>query len=209
MALSTTDKSLEKGSGGLPKTIQPGNCSAKINRVELEKFPFKEGAEHLILHLETTKPADDFEGFMIDKDNADLGRHDGQVGKVKASRWAFKDDTTKGGVQISKDREVMKFLLSLCTELGILKWFHAQDNKFETISDFVEAFNKQRPFENIFMNWCIAGREYKGKNNYTNYDLYLPKSTKSGKPFESEDIEVEQSKLLKFVQADHIEKIKT
>jgi len=207
--LSTTD--IPQSEGGLPKTIQPGNCEAKINSIDVDPVTFEgaaPGAVHLILNLETPKPEEGFVGFALDKDNPDKGHHEGQVARVKASRWFFADGTTKNGTPVSRDREIMKFLQQLCTELGITDWFRAQDKKYETIEAFIGAMNKEKPYKNIFMNWCIAGREYMNNKNYIDHDKFLPKATRTGKPFESQNVEPSQSKLLTFSKTEHIEKMK-
>jgi hypothetical protein len=204
MAIST--KKIPQG-GGIPKTIQPGNTNAKINNVALEVYPYKTGALHVVLSLETPKPSEDYEGFYINKDKPALGRHEGQVGKVKAGEYAFSDGTTKGGVQISRDNEILKFLNQLCGALGIADWYREQDEKHDTIESLINAFNTDKPYEGIYLNWCIAGKEYKNKAGYTNYDLFLPKfSSKDGVPYESEAPTT--SKLLKYDPALHIKKKK-
>jgi hypothetical protein len=201
--LSTKDV---KVGGGTPKTLHPGNQLAKINSVELEDFKFKPGAYNFIMHMEGLDLGKDFDGFWINKDDQSLGKHKGQVGRVKSSEWAFADGETKSGIKISRDQDIMKFMKQLCTALGpkCLKWFDDQDKKHETIESLVVAFNKDKPFEGIFINWCIGGKEYEGKTGYTNYDLHLPKFTKTNVPFEAAD--AKPSKIIVFDTATHIKK---
>lgn len=206
--LSTKDIPTGGTGGGVPKSIQPGNHTAKINKISVEKG-YKDDMLHVVMNLETTPMGDDFEGFFIDKDNESLGRHLGQVGRVKASDWAFADSTTKGGVAISRDREMLRFLANLCAALDCTKWLDAQDDKHDTIQSLYDQFEKDKPYAGKFLNWCIAGKEYKGKqNNYINFDLYLPKFTKTAAPFESVDVPEKDSKLIKFSVSDHIKKLK-
>lgn len=176
MALSTTDLGKEGGSG-LPKTIGPGNNTVKVNSVYLEDFKFIPGAFHLILNVET-KPIEGFEGFMIDKDDESKGHYAGQIGRVKAAQYAFADGKTKSGAVINRDRSVLMFLQNFCKALGCTDWFQAQDNKFDTIQELVEAFNNDAPFKDKYLDVCLAAKEYEGKNGYTNYDLWLPKGNK-------------------------------
>jgi len=82
-------KDIPTGGGKTPKTLQPGNANIKINKIYLEKFPFGEDAYNLMLDCEGVDLGADFEGFFIDKDNEGAGRHTGQVGRVRASQWAF------------------------------------------------------------------------------------------------------------------------
>jgi hypothetical protein len=178
MGLSTTD--LGTGGNGLPKTISPGNHVLKINMIDLEDFKFIEGAKHLILHVET-EPIAGFEGFALDKDNPEKGHYDGQIGRVKASQYAFADGETKTGIKIQRDRSILIFLQSLCKTLGVNDWFTEQDGKHDTIEDFIDAFNASAPIKDKYLEFCIAGREYEGKTGYTNYDMWLPKSERKEK----------------------------
>lgn len=201
MGLSTTD--LASGSG-LPKTISPGNQVLKINSIELEDFKFIDGAKHLMLHVETA-PIDGFEGFLIDKDRPDLGNYSGQIGKVKASQYAFADGETKSGQKIQRDRSIMIFLQNLCKTLGINEWFVSQDNLHETIEDLINAFNKTAPFKNKYLEFCVAGKEYIGKTGYTNYDMYLPKGEKNKYSFG----EVDSNKVLAYNEDLHLKKVES
>lgn len=200
MALSTTD--LGTGGSGMAKTIAPGNHTLKINSIELEDFRFIEGAKHLILHVET-EPIDDFEGFWIDKDDESQGRYDGQIGRIKASQYAFADGETKSGIKIQRDRSVMIFLQNLCNTLGINEWFRNQDGKHETIEDFVNAFSKEADYKGKFLEFCVAGKEYESKSGYTNYDMWLPKA--ENKKYAM--AEVEAGKVMTYDEAKHLKKI--
>ena len=200
MALSTTD--LGTGGSGLPKTITPGNHVLKINSIELEEFKFIPGAYHLMLHVET-QPIEGFEGFLIDKDDESKGRHAGQIGRVKASQYAFADGETKSGVKIQRDRSILIFLQNLCKSLGVNDWFVAQDNRHDTIEDFIKAFAKDAPFTDKFMEFCIAGKEYESKTGYTNYDMWLPKSEGNKYAYG----EIESNKVLKYDEAKHLKKL--
>ena len=174
MALSTTD--LQGGTGGgLPKTIAPGNHELKINSVRLEEFRFIEGAFHLMFEMET-KPIEGFEGFMKDRNDESKGHYAGQIGRVKASQYAFADGETKSGIKIQRDRSVMLFLKNLSTALGITDWFSEQDNKHETIEDFVKAFNETAPYQDKYLHTCLAGKEYENKSGYIAYDCWFAKA---------------------------------
>jgi hypothetical protein len=199
MALSTTD--LGTGSG-MPKTITPGNHVLKINSIHLEEFTFIDGAYHLMLNVET--PAiDGFEGFMIDKDDESKGHYAGQIGRVKASQYAFADGETKSGIKIQRDRSIMIFLKNLAHTYGIDEWFIAQDNKFDTIEDFVKHFSENAPIKDKYLKWCVGGKEYMGKTGYTNYDLYLPKG--EGTKYAYAD--AEGGKVLEYNEAKHLKKL--
>ena len=111
MALSTKDLTTESG-GGMPKTIAPGNHELKINSIRLDEFRFIEGAYHLMMEMET-KPIEGFEGFMKDRNDESKGHYEGQIGRVKASQYAFADGETKSGIKIQRDRSVLMFLKNL------------------------------------------------------------------------------------------------
>lgn len=199
-------KNITTGGGGQSKTLEPGNQQCKINGVELEEFKLKPGAYNLVIHMEGPDLGDKFEGFFINKDDESLGRHKGAVGKVKAGEWAFADGTTKGGVEVSRDQDILKFLKSLCTALDAVKWLEDQDDKHDTIESLIVAFNNDQPFAGKYLNYCIGGKEYKDKKGYTKYDLFLPKFSKGGAPFES--LTAKPSKILKFNEVDHVRKAK-
>ena len=201
MALSTTDLSTGGGSG-LPKTIQTGNHVLKINKITLEDYQFIDNAKHLVLHVET-QPIDGFEGFMIDKDDESKGHFAGQIGRVKASQYAFADGETKSGVKIQRDRSLLIFLQNLCKSLGVNEWFVAQDDKHDTIEDFIKAFAKDAPFTDKYMEFCIAGKEYESKSGYINYDMWLPKGEGNKYAYG----EIEGGKVLKYDEAKHLKKL--
>jgi hypothetical protein len=201
-----TTKNITSG-GGTSKVIQPGNTTCKINSITLDKVPYKEGAYNLNLHLETPGLGDDFEGFLIDKDNSDGPRYKGQIGKVRYSEWPFSDGETKSGIKVYRDVEILKAIQTICREAGCMVWFDAQDNLHETIESFVEQFDKDKPFKDFYMNLCIAGREYLNKAGYINYDLYLPRASKG--QVNMQKAHAETNKVIPFDSETHIKKAKT
>lgn len=202
MALSTTDLGTGGTGSGMAKTIAPGNHILKINSIELADFSFLPGAKHLILNVETT-PIEGFDGFLIDKDDETKGRYQGQIGRVKASQYAFADGETKTGIKIQRDRSLLIFLQSFSKALGVNDWFVEQDGKHDTIEDFVAAFSNAAPFKNKLMEFCIAGKEYESKSGYTNYDMWLPKSENKKYAYG----ELEQGKVMTFDEAKHLKKL--
>ena len=203
MGLSTTDLGTGSGSG-LPKTISPGNHVLKINSINLENFSFIPGAVHLMLQVET-EPIEGFEGFMIDKDDASKGHYAGQIGRIKASQYAFADGETKSGIKIQRDRSILIFLQNLCKTFEIYDWFVEQDGKHNTVDDFIDAFNKTAPIKDKFLEYCIAGKEYEGKTGYTNYDMWLPKAENKKYAYG----ELEAGKVMIYDEAKHLKKLET
>lgn len=202
MALSTTDLGKEGGSG-LPKTIAPGNYLLKINSVALEDFKFIPNAYHLVINVET-EPIEGFEGFLIDKDNESLGRYAGQIGRVKASQYAFADGKTKTGIEVQRDRSILIFLQKLCKTLSINDWFVAQDSKHDTIEELIQAFNDDAPFKDKYFDACVAGKEYEGKSGYTNYDMWFPKDGKGVYA-----IAPKGGSVLSYNEDEHLKKMET
>jgi hypothetical protein len=199
-------KNVKTEGGGISKSIQPGNHKCKIIDIEIEEFKFKANSFHVKLYLETKPVEGTFEGFFINRADESKGRHKGQVGWVKHSEWAFADSVTTKGVEVSRDQDVLKFLKTLCLSFGNKTWVSEQDEKHDTIEDFIKAFKKDAPFKDIYLNWCICGKEYQNKQGYINYDLYLPRFVKNGVPFESE--QSTPSKLIKFKEEEHVKKAK-
>jgi hypothetical protein len=199
MAKISTKNVKPTSAEGTPKTITPGNITAKINKIEVVPFPWdgdNKGLPEIILHLET-KAIPGFTGFARDKDNPAAGNYEGQVGKVKAGAWPFKDFVGEKGT-ITKEQKMMSFLGDLTKALGLSEWFLAQDDKFETVEQLVQAMDTSKVFKDKFLNWCIAGSEYKNKQNYTAYNLYLPRFEYQKAPFEAVSTPKEKSKLIKF-----------
>ena len=201
MGLSTKDLVNENSGGGMAKTIAPGNHRLKINSIVLEDFQFIDGAKHLVLNVET-EPIEGFEGFLIDKDDESKGKYAGQIGRVKASQYAYADGQTKSGIKIQRDRSLMMFLANLSKATGIMKWFEEQDNKFNTIEDFVKNFSDNAPLKDKYLDFCIAGKEYENKSGYTAYDMWLPKAENNKYAYGEEGSE----RILKYDEAKHLKK---
>lgn len=199
-------KDIPSGGSKTPKTLQPGNIKLKVNSIYLDKFPWGEDAYNVMLDCEGEDLGENFEGFFIDKDNESLGRHSGQVGRVRASQWAYEDKTIGDGIEISRDVEITKFLKNLCEATDCVDWLEGEDGKHETIESLVEKMNEDCPFADKYMSVCLGGREYENKAGYTNFDLFFPKFSKAGVPFESADAET--GRVLKFNEADHIQRKK-
>lgn len=195
-------KDIKTGGGGTPKTLQPGNCKVKVNAVTYEDYTFKPGGLQIILHCEGEDLGDTFEGFFINKDQESLGRHKGQVAKVRSSEYAYADGVTKTGIVVSRDADILKLLKNLCIETDCLDWLENEDGKHKTIQSLLDAFNASKPFADKFMNVCLAAKEYMNKQGYPAYDLFFPKSSKTGHPFEA--VGKKNSKVIVYSETDHI-----
>lgn len=202
--ISTTN--IPGGGSSTPKVLQPGNNLCTINGVTLDAVPYKEGAYHLSLQIEGPDMGSDFEGFFIDKDQQDLGRYEGQVGKVRMAEWPFADGVTKSGIVISRDLEILKTIRNLCTETDSIAWLEKQDNQHDTIESLVQQLNTDKPFKGKVVSMCLAAREYLNKAGYMNYDLYLPKAGRGTFSFKNA---ANADKVVVFNESEHIKKAKT
>jgi hypothetical protein len=202
MALSTKNLVDKKVS----KVLEPGNHTVMLTSVKLEAVTYKHGAYHLNLNVEGPDLGKDFEGFFLDIKNEPLGRYKGQVARVRANDFPYADGETKSGIKVYRDKEIMKVIKNLCSALGCSAWFDAQDGKHDTIEQFVEQFDKDKPFADKKLRICIAGREYQNKQGYINYDLYIGKGGRGTYGYESEQVPENLSKMVKFNAETHIKK---
>jgi hypothetical protein len=197
--LSTKD--VPSGGGGLPKTINPGQHILKINNVELKRYSFMENDNgyFLILNVET-KAIPGFEGFFIDVNDHSKGQYEGQIGQIKTNTYYYKDGTTKSGVEISRDLEILKQIKNICLACNNIEWFDSVDGKFDTIEELVNAFNSAKVYTGKWLKFCVAGKEYERNNGYTGFDLYLPKLTRGTVAFEAETSKI--SKLIPYNESE-------
>jgi hypothetical protein len=206
--ISTKDIEIKNSGDLISKVIEPGNLDCTIYNVELRKPPYDQKAYDIVLSCEGPDLGPDFEGFFIDKDNESLGRHKGQVGRVRMSQYSFSSGETKTGIKVDRDVSMLRALKGLCVELGCEAWLEAQDNQHDTIESLFTKFNEDKPFKGIPLRMCIGGKEYTNRNGYMNYDLFFPRVSKQGKPFESTKVQKEYSKLITFNESTHLIKQK-
>jgi len=197
-------KNIKSGTGSVPKIIEPGNRVIKVNKVYLDRAPWSDEGYNLMFDCEGPELGSDFQGFFIDKDDEAKGRHKGQVGRIRASRWLYESKTLAGDIEIDRDLEITKFLKHFANAAGSTKWMDESHNKYPTIEEFVEAFNNDAPFKDKFISACVCGKQYESRDGYTNNDLFFPKFSRNGIPFEAEDVENGASQVYVFNEKDHI-----
>jgi hypothetical protein len=214
MGLSTIDIVLPgagSNNGGGYKGIVPGNYKAKINKVELWQQPWNthENGLFLVIKFETMKPSPDFEGYPIDENNPDGPKHEGLVGNVRFSSFAFKDGhNPRTNTPINRDKAILEAILSLCTELDCVQWFKDAHGKYDTIEEWVDAFNEAKPYADKYLEVCIAGDEYLGKDGKVKRNLYFPKFEKiDGTYYNAYKSLTSTRKLIKFDESRHFKKI--
>jgi len=203
--ISTKKTDSEGNDNFINKSLQPGNTVIKVTRIYLDEFPFEENAYNLILEAQGVD-LDNFEGFNIDNNDESKGKHKCQVGRIKSNQWAYVNKQLNDEITIIRDDEIVKFLRAFCFCTDTTDWLDSVDDKYETIEELVAAFNDDYPFKDKWLNVCIGGREYQNKAGYTAYDLFFPKFTRNGVPFESINIEHSDSKVYTFDDKEHIKR---
>ncbi len=189
--LSTSGMSA--GSGKEKPVIEPGNQVVKINSVTFDQTPYDADAYNITLNIES-KPMDgEFQGFLVDQNNPNGPRYQGQVGRTRFSPYAYKDTTLANGNEISRDTEVMKAMIFLSEALG--KRAELDKISANTIEEFMTACNSLFSGSE-YVNMCLGSREWENKDGYINNDLFLPKLSKAGVPIEA--LGTEPSRLLTY-----------
>jgi hypothetical protein len=196
MALSTAN--IKTTESKLSKTILPGNIEGRIYDISL-KPGYNPGSYYLVLNIET-QPLENFEGFYLDPSNESKGRFAGQVGRVRASQYAFEDKTLPSGVKINRDENIMRTLLNIAKAQKLED--ELNEIEVNTIEELVEQA-KNVLCNDIFLHFCIAGKEYTNKEGYTAYDCFLPKMNNKKYAFSND-----AASVVTFKETDHIIKEK-
>lgn len=195
-----------KTSNGNSPILKPGNHVVKINGIYLSVPPYNSDAYDLVIDVESEPVGGDFKGFLVDSNNENGPRYKGQVARVNSQRYTFADTVLKNGNEINRDQEILKMLVKMAEALDLRK--SLDQITAGNIEEFVKKSN--RVFKNgQYFNICIAGREWENSQGYINYNLFLPKFNKNKVALENLDVDVEDSKLIKFDEEEHIIKIKT
>jgi hypothetical protein len=195
---------LDDSSSSISKVLEPGNHIVTINSIKLEAPPYNKDAYSIVLGLEGPDMGEGFEGFFINKEDESLGRHKGQVAFVKMSQYAYADGTTKTGIKIDRNMELVRALKNLCSATGCSDWLEAENNKHETIESLFEKFASDKPFAGSTIRCCIAGKEYQNNKGYTNFDLFFAKPGRGQYAYESATTPVAVSKVIEFNPDTHI-----
>lgn len=152
------------------KTLTPGVHVVRINSIELVPG-FQAGAYRVQLNVEGPDLGPDFEGFFIDPNNQNLGRYKGQIGRVNLSRYEYADAVTKTGIQVYRDRSILRDLAKLAGALNIRQ--ELDEIQADTIEEYM---NKAASlFAGKKLKMVIAGKQYE-KNGYIQYNLFIPRT---------------------------------
>ena len=199
--LSTKD--MTAGSGKVKPVIDAGNKKLKINSITLNTPPYDQNAYDLVLNTESEPMGGDFEGFLLDVNNPNGPRYQGQVGRIKFSRYAFNDATLPSGREVKRDDGILKALITIAEAQGKRDQIDAV--QANTIEEFVAQANTFL-CDGTYYNFCVGGREWENKEGYINLDMYLPKFTAQSVAMEA--VGVENSKLITFNKDEHIVALK-
>ena len=199
--LSTVDMSA--GSGKVKPVIDAGNQELKINSITLNAPAYDQSAYDLILNVESKPMGNDFEGFLLDVNNPNGPRYQGQVGRVKFSRYAFNDATLPSGRQVKRDDGILKALITIAEAQG--RRGQIDTIKANTIEEFVQQANGFL-CDGTYYNFCVGGREWENKEGYINLDMHLPRFTAQAVGMEA--LDVENSKLITFNKDEHVIQLK-
>ena len=196
-------KNIKEKGASVSKSIAPGNIVAKVNSVELDQpqFLVKEDGYFLKMNLETKKPSDDFVGFHTQWDDKNSPTYEGQIGSVKQNSWPYKDSKTPSGVEIDRDEELMRALMSIALSSGLKEWWDDSDGKYDTIEEMVDDLNKELKKVKNYVNICVAGRQYMNKKGYKTWDLFMAKKESGFVSIQAE--EDEDTKILIFNRDEH------
>lgn len=174
-------KSIETSVSRTAPVITPGNHTMKINKFYLQapNYASKHEKEYFLVFDLESKPVTDqnFQGFKDEN-----GRpYAGQIGRVKYSRYSFVEGKElPDGRKTSIVNDIMLAMVNLSNSLGqrdVLDSIEAN-----TIEELVTMASSAL-CPTAFLDFCVGGKEYEGKSGYTNYDMYLVKSSRGNYAF--------------------------
>lgn len=204
MAIDTKNTP-SSGAKFTPKNLLPGNVKAAVRGIKLEKQTYiTERDEYaLVITLETPPIGGNFVGFKKDYTNPNSETYAGQSGRVKSSPFNLYTGVSPNGYEQDLQKDVLGFLRDLCEQTGSLEWFHGIHGKYETLAMIIEAINKDQPYKDVYLHWCLGAREYKNKAGYPAYDLSVVRSTVGKRGFSADE-----NKVVKYDPAIHLRKQK-
>jgi hypothetical protein len=182
--------------------IGPGNHKVKINSLSFDATPYDPQAFNIILNVETEPVGGEFQGFLVDADNQNGPRYQGQVGRVRMSPYPYKDTTLPTGRKIVAADEMVKAIAFLADVTG------KRDEVDMIEANSLEQFSNacKQIFKNTeYINACIGGREWENNDGYVNVDLHLPRLSKTGLPLEA--VGSTAGRLLTFNYDEHVRKL--
>lgn len=180
------------------KIIRTGTLEATVHKISIleTEYTKSKGGFFIILHMES-KPVEEagFEGLFIDKNDPAKGRYKGQIGRVKASQFAFVDNNWG-----SKEDWAKTFIKTLCINMGAKSFF--TENEHLNYLELIEKINDEAVFSGKYTWFCVGASKYFVKDDeYAKYDLFLPIADKANKKY---PISFNTDSLLKYDSSKHL-----
>lgn len=194
----------------ISKEIKPGNVVAKVNSISIEKSkqPRDPNTDEwkIFMELETKPIEGEFIGFDKKFGEPDKGQFAGQIKRVQASNWPFKDASgisknTGKPYEILASTQILTLLQKLLASVGAKGWLEENDGKFETWEEMFSAVNRSGLLKDKYLSWCLAATESVNAKGYTVYYMYVPDRKQAQTPFGPEG-----SLVTTFDPAIHIKK---
>lgn len=172
-------KKSTEGGNFVEKSISVGNVRAKIDRIELTEGMYQQAQKPYIeiaLYLET-EPVEGG-GWSKTKENPN-DKYEGASAKVKAGQFSFTDSDFS-----TRQDAANKFIQNIVIACGKAEWWDKMVDaiesgkiKIETPEELVNFINKSKAktYEDVFLNWCIAGSEYANQKGEIKMSLFLAK----------------------------------
>lgn len=192
-------------SSGVSKIFDPGEHIVRILEMTFDIPNWDASARYIVLHLEGEPMGEDFEGLPVDKDRPELGNYAGQIARVKAMRYAFKDGEYQGR-PISRDKDIFNWLMGFAQKIGKYEQMQQVTRAFATIDEFFDFACTVLCDPNNWLRVTLGGREYAKDNGHTGTDLHFPKKEKDSYPYTL----ASNTDLTHFLRFDerHIERLK-
>jgi hypothetical protein len=159
---STKGQEVKQG-GGTSKSLQPGVVLAHIYGAQVRSSE-KTGKKALELMLEGPE-LENFEGWLVDRNNENGPKHKGQTGKVMATTWIENHNETN----VMKN-EIMYKLTIIAEQLGLRDQINTVTG--ESLKDWVSKVVNIIKGQDVYFFIKGSEEEYNGK---TIIKLSLPK----------------------------------
>jgi len=176
----------------ISKEIKPGNVVAKVNSISIEKSkqPRDPNTDEwkIFMELETKPIEGEFIGFDKKFGEPDKGQFAGQIKRVQASNWPFKDASgisknTGKPYEILASTQILNLLQKLLASVGAEGWLEENDGKFETWEEMFSGVNRSGLLKDKYLSWCLAATESVNAKGYTVYYMYVPDRKQAQTPF--------------------------
>jgi len=199
-------RSGEVGGNFVEKSLGLGNCKAKIDRFEIESGTYPTSQKEYIkinLYLES-EPVEGG-GWPKTRENPD-DKYQGASAKVAASNFAFMD-SQYGSKEDGANTFIQNVILAC--EKGdfwdkLVTKIENGELKVTTPEELVNLINKTKAhsYQDVYLNWCIAGSEYVNAKGEVKHSLHVAKYNSKGPRKKAYSLNEEDVQV--FNEATHI-----